>query len=139
MTVRTGFIYYGGKGMLAGRYLAPKYDTIIEPFAGGAAYSFRYYSRKVILYEIDPDVCAMLQYIRDSQLDHINMIPDNVKKGDKISDIIDKMDCIVPDGLKNILIAATNLGTCGLKSKTITEFGAKKWYHNTKKKIVALA
>lgn len=43
--------YYGGKVKLAPRYPRPKYDAIVEPFAGGAAYSLLYAERKVTLVE----------------------------------------------------------------------------------------
>jgi site-specific DNA-adenine methylase len=45
------FSYFGGKWRAAPRYPEPKYPTIIEPFAGSAGYSLRYYDRDVVLYE----------------------------------------------------------------------------------------
>ena len=33
------FYYYGRKKQIAKYYPEPKYDTIVEPFAGSAAYS----------------------------------------------------------------------------------------------------
>ena len=52
------FCYYGGKWRVAKRYPAPVNDTIIEPFAGAAGYSTRYYNKNVILYDIDPVICG---------------------------------------------------------------------------------
>lgn len=54
------FYYYGAKGRLAGQYPPPTHGTIIEPFAGSAAYSMEYVNRqaveRVILIEKDPRV-----------------------------------------------------------------------------------
>jgi site-specific DNA-adenine methylase len=61
------FYYYGGKRRLARFYPAPEYSTIIEPFAGSAAYSITHlipakgatasHVERVILVEKDPRVC----------------------------------------------------------------------------------
>lgn len=61
------FYYYGGKRRLAKRYPAPRYDVIIEPFAGSAAYALRHLDpstgarqvERVILVEKDPRVCEL--------------------------------------------------------------------------------
>ncbi|HDY86883.1 MAG TPA: hypothetical protein ENH82_02070 [bacterium] len=45
------FSYYGSKSKIIKYYSIPKYDTIIEPFAGSAQYSFKYWERQVILVE----------------------------------------------------------------------------------------
>ncbi|MFA5307120.1 MAG: DNA adenine methylase [Candidatus Babeliales bacterium] len=43
--------YYGSKCKLIKYYPKPKYDTIIEPFAGSAWYSLQYPNHKIILCE----------------------------------------------------------------------------------------
>lgn len=57
------FTFYGGKWRAAPRYPAPKYDRIIEPFAGAAGYSVRHYKRQVILVEKDPVIAALWRYL----------------------------------------------------------------------------
>lgn len=58
------FPYYGGKGALVGRYPAPYYDHIIEPFAGGANYALRHGARRrVTLYELDAEIAAMWRWL----------------------------------------------------------------------------
>lgn len=51
------FYYYGGKMRLSAFYPRPKHRLIIEPFAGGAAYSVRHLksdpSLRAVLYEKD--------------------------------------------------------------------------------------
>ncbi|MFL6862652.1 MAG: hypothetical protein ACJ8DZ_06610, partial [Allosphingosinicella sp.] len=57
-------------------YPAPRYNTIIEPFAGSAGYSLRYHERTVILYEIDPVVVAVWKYLIGVTPREILAIPD---------------------------------------------------------------
>lgn len=57
------FSYYGAKQRIGGKYPKPRWYTIIEPFAGSASYSHWYPNRKVILYDINPKVCATWQYL----------------------------------------------------------------------------
>lgn len=58
-----------------GRYPKPKYDTIIEPFAGSAGYSHRYYERQVILVEIDPTIASVWNYLIKATSDDIMSLP----------------------------------------------------------------
>lgn len=59
------FYYYGRKAALAGRYPDPAFDTIIEPFAGSAAYSLhgRRWEREVILVERDPQIADLWRWL----------------------------------------------------------------------------
>lgn len=57
------FSYYGAKHRIAGLYPRPTYDTIIEPFAGSAAYACRYPDRQVILVEKYQPVAAVWEYL----------------------------------------------------------------------------
>lgn len=45
------FSYYGSKSKIAKYYPKPKYDIIVEPFAGSAQYSKLYRDRNIILNE----------------------------------------------------------------------------------------
>lgn len=55
--------FYGGKWRFAPKYPAPRFDSIIEPFAGAAGYSLRYADRKVTLVEKDPVIAALWRYL----------------------------------------------------------------------------
>lgn len=57
------FCYFGGKWRAAKKYPVPLYDRIIEPFAGAAGYSLNYPARKIALYEIDPVVYSLWEYL----------------------------------------------------------------------------
>ena len=57
------FTYYGGKYRIAPRYPKPLYDSIIEPFAGSAGYSLRYPQKAVFLYDVNPRIVSVWQYL----------------------------------------------------------------------------
>ena len=59
------FYYYGRKKQIARHYPEPAYDTIIEPFAGAAAYSLygERWRRKVMLVEKDQRVVAIWNWL----------------------------------------------------------------------------
>lgn len=55
------FNYYGSKGSQVLNYPAPRYDVIVEPFAGSAAYAVRHRrrARRVVLIEKDSRVAEL--------------------------------------------------------------------------------
>lgn len=57
------FRYYGRKYSKIDLYPEPKYNLIIEPFAGSASYALRYYTKRVILVEKDPLIYGIWDYI----------------------------------------------------------------------------
>ena len=57
------FSYFGSKYKLAKHYGAPKFDTVIEPFAGSAAYSLYHEPRNVILADKNPIICSIWRYL----------------------------------------------------------------------------
>lgn len=69
------FYYYGRKDRISKEYPKPNFDTIIEPFAGSAAYSMRYYDRKVILVEKDPKISSIWKYLIEVDSDEILSLP----------------------------------------------------------------
>lgn len=78
------FSYFGGKWRVSPKYPPPQYNTIIEPFAGSAGYSTRYYDRNVVLYEIDPKIFSVWDYIIRSSPQEILSLPDVVDHVDNI-------------------------------------------------------
>jgi len=55
--------YYGSKWRIANRYPEPRFDTIVEPFAGGAGYSLHYPELNVLLYDTNEIVCSVWDYL----------------------------------------------------------------------------
>lgn len=72
----TFFSYYGAKSKLAHLYDAPEYDLIIEPFAGAANYSLRYYERQVFLVEKDPRIAAIWRKLILADPDEVIALPE---------------------------------------------------------------
>lgn len=60
------FYYYGRKKRIVKYYPEPKYDTIIEPFAGSAAYAMEYFEKNVILYEINHKIYSVWKYLQQA-------------------------------------------------------------------------
>lgn len=84
------FYYYGRKKQIARRYPDPTYDTIVEPFAGSAAYSLfgSRWNRNVILIEKDPRVAEIWQWlILEATPEWIAGLPD-LKVGDRTSEFL---------------------------------------------------
>ena len=77
LSLRPFFGFYGGKWRDSIKhYPPPRYATIVEPFAGSAGYSTRYPSRDVILYELDPIISAVWEYLINVTAGEIMSIPD---------------------------------------------------------------
>lgn len=62
-TLAPFFAYYGGKYRIAPKYPTPLQDRIIEPFAGSAGFSLRYPDKQINLYDIDPKICGVWDYL----------------------------------------------------------------------------
>ncbi len=74
MSLRPFFSYYGSKWRISLKYPAPKFSRIIEPFAGSAGYSLHYPSLSINLYEINPVVYGVWDYlIRASQKEILSL------------------------------------------------------------------
>jgi len=73
------FYYYGRKKQIARYYPIPNCATIIEPFAGAAAYSLygENWKKRVILIEKDPKVAELWRwFIDDATIQDIEQMPD---------------------------------------------------------------
>lgn len=86
MKLRRFIPVYGGKRSIATKYPEPKYDTIIEPFAGGAGYAVEYYDRNVRLLDIDERVCSVWDYLIHASSRDIMRIPIGIYDVDEIPD-----------------------------------------------------
>lgn len=83
--LRPFFYFYGGKYRAAPRYPEPRYDTIIEPFAGSAGYSLRYHDKDVILVDKDPNIVNTWRYLIRVTPNEIRSLPD-VLAGQTVDD-----------------------------------------------------
>ena len=84
MNLKPFFSYYGGKWRAAPHYPAPKYDTIVEPFAGSAGYSLRYADRRVRLNDKDEIICGVWDYLIHAPSSEILALPEQVAHVDEL-------------------------------------------------------
>ena len=71
------FYYYGRKTRFVKAYPQPSHRTVIEPFAGSAAYAHYHIERleRVVLTELDPAIAAMWRQILDPDLSADDICP----------------------------------------------------------------
>lgn len=87
------FYYYGGKRRLAARYQEPRFDTIVEPFAGAAGYALLHRAKNVVLIEKDPRIVALWRWLIAAQPSDILALPlystgERVKETGEAGDLI---------------------------------------------------
>ena len=95
--------YYGSKLTLAKKYPAPIHSTIIEPFAGAAQYSLRYFENDVILIDKYEVVIRLWKWLQQCSEKDILSLP-KIEAGTKITDY--KWDCDEAMWLVGFIIAA---------------------------------
>jgi site-specific DNA-adenine methylase len=83
--MRPFFSYYGAKYTAAKYAGPPRYDLVIEPFCGSAAYSTRYAPRLVALYDISPDICDLWDWLIHCSEADVMEIPDDFECFEQIS------------------------------------------------------
>lgn len=88
MSLHTFFLYFGSKSQLARYYPPPQHDTIIEPFAGSAAYSVRYHHKRVVLVDKDPVVVGIWRFLLASSPRDILSLPEL-----EADQVVEDLDC----------------------------------------------
>lgn len=73
--LRPLFSFYGAKWRLAPKYPAPRFPSIVEPFAGSAGYSCRYHAADVTLVERDPIIAGVWRFLVGSTASDIRALP----------------------------------------------------------------
>src|SRR5258708_10975906 len=82
------FKWFGSKWLSSKTIPQPKYDTIIEPFAGSAGYSLRHSDKRVMIYEINPHIYNLWGWLIKSATDtEIREIPLGILEGTDIRTI----------------------------------------------------
>ncbi len=76
MIERPFFSYMGSKFARAFEYPVPIHDSIVEPFAGAAGYALRYPDRKISLYDTNPRIVGIWQYLIGANEREILALPD---------------------------------------------------------------
>ena len=122
------FYYYGRKEKIYSYYPKPKYDTIIEPFAGSAAYSMNYPTKNVILVEKDLKIASLWRYLISVEPDEILNLP-ILSKGQSLNDKV--FDYLNSDQ-KNLIGFFLNPGSAQPK-KSPAKFCA--WSEQNRKRL----
>lgn len=79
------FSYYGSKSKIIDYYPPPKFDKIIEPFAGSARYSLKYWDRDILLIDKYKVVIDIWKYLQQASIKDINELP-NPGPGEDLRD-----------------------------------------------------
>lgn len=69
------FSYYGSKSKIVQYYPKPKYNKIIEPFAGSARYSLRYFENDITLCEKSKFIYDIWMFLKNASKQDIMSIP----------------------------------------------------------------
>jgi hypothetical protein len=122
------FSYYGSKSKIINYYPPPKFDKIIEPFAGSARYSLKYFEKDVLLVDKYDLLINTWHYLQQASIGDILSLPD-VKQGDDLS----KMN-ISPEEHYLIYLCATAGGAGGTGNKICAEgTGFNSWTKDKKR------
>jgi 16S rRNA G966 N2-methylase RsmD len=79
------FSYYGSKGKIVDYYPPPKYKRIIEPFAGSAKYSLKYWNNDITIIDKYEVVYNVWKYLQQATKNDILALP-KMKQGDNVND-----------------------------------------------------
>jgi hypothetical protein len=73
--MRPFFSYLGSKWQLAKTYGPPRYETVVEPFAGSAAYSVRWEPKNAILIDLNPRIVGVWDYLIHATEEEVRALP----------------------------------------------------------------
>lgn len=79
------FNYYGSKSKIIDYYPPPKYKKIIEPFAGSARYSLKYFDNEILIIDKYKTIIDIWNFLKSSSEKDILSLP-KLKKGDNLKD-----------------------------------------------------
>ena len=85
MNLRPFFSFYGSKWVIARRYPAPAHPVLVEPFAGSASYAVRYPHLQVHLYDKDPVLVGVWDYLIHAKGEELLALPD-IAPGTSVDD-----------------------------------------------------
>lgn len=142
MKWKSVFSYYGGKSKIIDSYPEPTHDLIIEPFAGAAAYAFRWArrgsGRTAWLNDLDERTASIWEFLLSPDAsDWVERTwPERVAVGSTSSDYLPSTS---PTGLIELFRAEANQGTQGAKGvhSHVTSMGATCW-PRTKRKFLEI-
>lgn len=95
------FSYYGSKSKIVGCYPTLKFGKIIEPFAGSARYSLKYFDRDILLVDKYEVIVRIWKWLQEASERDIMSLPEP-----KLKETIDRkdFDCIEQAWLMGFLV-----------------------------------
>lgn len=84
--MRPLFPFYGSKWRDAKRYPGPYNGTVIEPFAGSAGYATYWEPSRVVLYDLDPIIVGVWDYLIHVTASEVRALPD-LEVGQSVDDL----------------------------------------------------
>jgi hypothetical protein len=114
------FSYYGSKSKVVHLYPKPKFGKIIEPFAGSARYSLKYFDRDVLLVDKYPVIVDLWKWLQQATPNDILGLPDMFP-----GQSLDTFD--IPKEAKYLIGFCINGGSAQPK-KTVKDFNT--WNEN---------
>lgn len=85
------FSYYGSKSKLVDYYPPPKFDKIIEPFAGSARYALKYWQKQVLLVDKYELIINIWKWLQQCSKQDILTLP-RLQYGDEIPDTLTEIE-----------------------------------------------
>jgi hypothetical protein len=133
--MRPLFPFYGSKWRDAKRYPAPSGGLVIEPFAGSAGYSLYYAPERVLLFDVDPIIVGVWDYLIRARASEILSLPDL-----QVGESVDVLS--IPQEARWLIGFWLNRGSAQPK-KTKTAFSARTergqlvWSDRARRRIAA--
>jgi len=125
------FKWFGSKWQSAKHYPEPRWNTIVEPYAGSAGYALNYCDRNVLIWEDDPNLMQLwLWLIEDATQSNVLDIPVGLPVG---TDILSLGLSLGQALLLKHWQRTNNAGDCW----TISPWGDKpgQWTANTRARV----
>jgi site-specific DNA-adenine methylase len=94
--------YYGSKANIVDWYPKPKHDKIIEPFAGSARYSLKYFDRNILLVDKYEVIVKIWKWLQQCSEKDILGLPRRLMPGQTLNDFT--FDCEEAKMLMGFLI-----------------------------------
>lgn len=134
--MRPFFPFYGSKWNIARHYPAPAHGRVIEPFAGAAGYATFYDAVNVDLFDADPIIAGVWDYLLTVKPSEIAALPELPNAGDCVDDVV------LPQEAKWLIGFWLNRGSAQPK-KSRTAYSARtdraqlNWGAGAKRRIIA--
>lgn len=122
------FYYYGRKEKLYKNYPTPKFDTIIEPFAGSAVYSLKNHTKNIIILDKDERIINIWNYLKSVTSEEILSLPLLIK-GQSLND--NEFDYL-SDVQKDLISFFTNPSSAQPK-RSVGKFNI--WHEKNRKRL----